>query len=94
MQPNELYALTNTFLVTTGIFAAALGAAPTDGLKAGLSLSAFFLAILWAICTINKRCELTTPPLREEILVYMPFLFVVGWFFSFKIHIQIWLNSQ
>ena len=94
MKYEELYSLTNIFLVSVSIFAAALGVGQTDALKTGISVSALLSSIIWLICSIDIKNTLTgNIPLRVNILVWMPLLFGIGWLISLCVHAYLWYKN-
>ena len=87
---NELVEFGGMFLVTNGLFFAALGATETcnDELKTGLSFAGLIISILWLVCTIDISNELQTLAVRDQVLTYIPLAFIVGWFFSMGVHLN------
>lgn len=88
----ELIKFANMFLVTNGLFFAALGATEThnDKLKVGLSVAGGLVSGFWLLCTtdINLLSPLSN---REWVLQwYLPLAFIVGWLVSLGIHAWNW----
>ena len=92
----ELVDFANMFLITNGLFFTALGATAThnDKLKTCLSLAGILISLMWCICTFEIFGEKEIDTLRGQILVFMPMLFMLGWFFSLGVHACHWRKGQ
>lgn len=88
---NELIQFANMFLITNGLFFAALGATETsnDKLKVGLSIAGLLVSLFWITCTMDVKLshELKN---KEFVLSFMPLVFILGWIISFSIHANNW----
>lgn len=81
----------NMFLVSNGLFFAALGASETnnDKLKVGLSVAGILVSVFWVICTFDTKIEGQAGN-KEYVLIYMPLAFILGWLVSLGIHSYNW----
>lgn len=84
----------NMFLVSNGLFFAALGASETsnDKLKVGLSVAGVLVSVFWIICTLDVILDEQTGN-KENVLIYMPLAFIIGWAVSLGIHTYNWWSE-
>ena len=88
---DQLIQICNAFLVTNGLFFAALGAAETgnDELKVGLSAAGFVVSALWLISAGSMYAELVSQTIYGTVLaIILPALFASGWIASLVIHLK------
>ncbi|MBI1188262.1 MAG: hypothetical protein GC206_13185 [Alphaproteobacteria bacterium] len=92
----DLVKVTEIFLVPSSFLVAALGTADTNPHRAGVSLLGLIVSILWwvgsrdALAEAEKEGPAKIKPARLRILIWLPVLFIIGWFISLMIHIAIW----
>jgi hypothetical protein len=80
----DVVKITEIFLVPNSILVGALGVAPTEGLKTGVSLIGLISSGLWALCSLTAWAN--TDPLRVWVLALLPLIFIVLWAAGAKIH--------
>ena len=91
----ELIDFANMFLITNGLFFAALGATEThnEKLKVGLSIGGLLISISWIVCTTDVTLSSELTP-KVFILKYIPCAFIAGWLLSLCIHGYNWYTES
>ena len=87
---DQLFDLTQIFLVVNGLMFTAIGAADHKNhkLKTGLSIVGLFVSVIWqwSNCLLENPCGNTYP--YDWLLRYiLPTGFIVGWVISLVIHV-------
>ena len=87
---DHLIQICNAFLVTNGLFFAALGAAETANhkLKVGLSVAGSIVSALWLISAFHMYAELEHTVHGTVLAIALPLFFAVGWIVSIGIHLK------
>jgi hypothetical protein len=86
----DLVKTAEVFLVPSSFLVAALGAAPTDFHKTGVSLLGLAIGLLWLWCSREALDDL--PPehskrsTRVRVLNFLPLFFTIGWLVSLTAH--------
>ena len=95
LEMDYLIKFANMFLVSNGLFFAALGAAETsnDKLKAGLSVGGIIVSFCWFICATNFEFSQIPIDVRGKILIFLPIIFTLGWLLSAYIHFRNWYRK-
>ena len=93
----DLVKVTELFLIPCSFLVAALGTADTNLHRAGVSIVGLLISGLWVVCSrealAESRAASESPaahPRRTHILVWLPIIFVVGWFVSTVFHAALW----
>jgi hypothetical protein len=93
----DLVKVTELFLIPSSFLVAALGTADTNLHRAGVSIVGLLISGLWVVCSREALAESraapdspTAHPRRTHILVWLPFIFAVGWLISTVIHALLW----
>jgi hypothetical protein len=95
----DLVKITEIFLVPSSFLVAALGTADTNPHRAGVSLIALIVSVLWWICSweaLAERRPADTGPAadphsrRVRIMTWLPIFFVACWVVSLVVHVVLW----
>ena len=92
----NLVKVTEIFLVPSSFLVAALGTADTNPHRAGVSLLALIISVMWWVCTLEPRQGDGTPdPIpgpthRVSLLRSLPIVFICGWLLSTIVHVYLW----
>jgi hypothetical protein len=95
MNQLDVVKVTEVFLVPGSILVGALGVARTEGLKSGISAIGLLLTALWLVCIFGAYWGASPPkPWRLMMLVFMPWLFLVSWGVSLRVHVTKYCREQ
>jgi hypothetical protein len=95
----DLIKVTEIFLIPSSFLVAALGTADTNPHRGAVSLLGLIISVLWLVCSREAMHDLSSSspgvggsarPRRTHILAWLPLVFIVGWCFSFVIHLWLW----
>jgi hypothetical protein len=92
----DLVKVTELFLIPNSFLVAALGTADTNPHRAGVSLLALIVSVLWLFCSLESLPEFVASASRPSrstrvlVLAWLPTLFIVGWLGSAIIHVWLW----
>jgi hypothetical protein len=95
----DLVKVTEIFLIPSSFLVAALGTADTNAHRAGVSLIALIVSLLWWVCSwealAERRPDGTAPAAtpgsrRVRIMTWLPLVFVASWAASVVAHLALW----